>query len=425
MEHLFEFFEHMASLMRFFPVLLVLILTLLTGCEKKPEVVVMPPAAVAIVPVTTAPFKEKSIYLGNLKSRKSVSLSPNIEGNVTSIRVTAGQSVKAGEEIMRIDSLMQTAQANAVAAGADSVQSDLGTAEATLRSLQSTLQSKIANVDFARTQFQRYTTLRAQGAVSQSELDTWKNSMAVAEGDRDSVIQQIEAQKMTIQKYQRSHKQALSNWEAQKEQLKYYYIKAPFTGVVGDIPVKLGDHVSQTTVLTTLTENHPLEVYISIPAEKASLMKQGMNVDLLSADGRLFGESKLIFISPTVDPASQTVLVKTLFPNSRSELRADQTVKAQVVWRMVDGISIPTKAVVQTAGKYFVFVAKNEGDKLLARQVEIEVLEIEGDSYQVKSGLKPTDRIITSGIQRLADGAPIADRSAMEGKTALSKQNIH
>ena len=174
---------------------------------------------------------------------------------------------------------------------------------------------------------------------------------------------------MTVQKYERSHTQAMANLRALKDQLSYYDITAPFTGVVGDIPVKVGDHVTSSTNLTTLTENHPLECYIAIPAEKASVMHKGMQIALTTTEGRQYGDSPGKFSShPTVDSNSQTVLVKSLYQNSKSELRADQTVTAQIVWQTREGISIPTKAVTQAAGKYFVFVAqKNPAGKLSAR----------------------------------------------------------
>jgi RND family efflux transporter MFP subunit len=228
-------------------------------------------------------------------------------------------------------------------------------------------------------------------------------------------LQQIEAQKMTIQKYERSHKQMLASLQAQKEQLRYYQITAPFAGVIGDVPVKVGDHVTSATALTSLTENHPLEAYISVPAEKASAMHEGINVALAGANGDEYGESKVIFVSPTVDPASQTVLVKALYPNSKSELRAEQTVKAVVVWRQKNGISVPTDVVKQAAGKFFVFLAENSSAaNTVAKQAEIEVEGIEGSEYQVKSGLKAGDRVITSGIQRLADGMPVTVKAALE-----------
>jgi RND family efflux transporter MFP subunit len=390
---------------------------LLSSCGEAPKAMVMPPASVQIARVSVEPFKEKSNYVGTLKSRKSITLLPNIEGHVTDIKATSGQFVPAGATIMRIDSRMQTAQTDAYGAAADSVNSDLATARATLSSMQSTLKSRQANLEYTKMQHARYQQLSLEGAVSQSEADNWKNSYTAAQADKEVAQQQIEAQKMTVQKMERSHQQAVANYRAQKDQLSYYEITAPFAGVVGDIPVKVGDHVTSSTQLTTLTENHPLEVYISLPAEKAVDVRQGMHIALTSTDGRQYGDSTVTFISPTVDPNSQTVLIKSLFQNAKSELRADQTITAQVVWHVHDGISIPTKAVTQAAGKYFVFVAQETPEKkLVAKQAEIEVYEIDGDKYQVKSGLKPGDRIVTTGIQRLGDGAPIEQKSDLAGK---------
>lgn len=383
----------------------------LSACNEAPKPAGFPPAFVQVKQVSTIPFSEKVDYVGTLKSRRSVTLSPNVEGQIEQIFVTAGQMVKPGDQLLQIDARMQSAQKNSYEAGAESVMSDLMTAKANLASLESSLQSKLSNVEYTKAQYGRYRTLALQGAVAQSELDSWKNSSAAAESEREVVLKQIEAQKMTIQKYERSYKQALDSLQAQKEQLRYYRITAPFLGMVGDIPVKVGDHVNSSTALTTLTENHPLEVYISLPAEKASAMKMGMSVELISSDGDSYGTSKVTFISPTVDPASQTVLIKTLFANEKSQLRADQTVHAQIQWQTKRGIEVPTTAVMQVAGKHYVFVAESDKDgKEKAKQVEIDVYGIEGTNYQVKSGLKAGDRIVTTGIQRLTDGAPISEK---------------
>ncbi len=392
----------------------------LSACNEEAPHMSMPPAVVQVMPVSVGAFHNKSDFLGTAKSRKSVTLSPRIDGNITQILVTSGQLVQSGQKIMQVDSRMQTATTSAVEAAADSVEADMATTRATLASLESTLKSREANVEYTRRQHARYQNLQRDGAVSQADLDQWTNSSTTALAERDAILQQIEAQKMTIRKMERNHKQALANFQAQKEQLKYYEISAPFTGVIGDIPVKVGDHVSTSTPLTTITENHPLEVYIPVPAEKASIIQPGMKVDIIAADGRKFGESKVIFVAPTVDSSSQTVLVKTLYPNTKSELRAEQTVKAQIVWDVHNVMAVPTKAVLQAAGKFFVFTAVENKGKLTAHQSEIEVYGIEGSSYQIKSGLKPTDKVVTTGIQRLADGAPIVAKSEISEKKDAS-----
>ncbi len=400
-----------------FPLLTALLLNSCSEATSNVRPMVMPPATVQVEEVRVEKFKDRSEYIGTMKSRKSVSLLPHVEGHITAIFVNAGDSVKAGARILTIDSRMQVAQQASAEAAAETVQSELASEKKELASLESSLQSKLSNVEFTKAQYKRYESLARQGAVAQSELDQWKNNFAAAQAERDTVLQQIEAQKMTIQKFERSYKQASANLQAQKENLGYYEIKAPFAGIIGDIPVKLGEHLSKTTVLTTLTENHPLEAYIQVPAEKASQMKVGMKIALASSNNDFdYGESKVSFIAPSVDALSQTVLVKSLYPNDKNLLRVDQSVKAKIVWSEKDGIVVPTSAVTQAAGKHFVFLCEEDKEgHSFAHQVEIETNGIEGSSFQVKSGLKPGDRIVTSGIQRLIDGAPIKVKAAQQG----------
>lgn len=385
-------------------------MSVLSSCSHAPAAVPqMPPTSVQTQTISLSDIKEQSDYQATLKSRKSVTLHPNVEGYITLIRVHSGQLVKAGEKIIQIDSRMQTAQTAASAEGADSIKSDLASSEATLASFESTLKSKYANLEYTKSQFQRYNNLQKEGAISLSDLDARKNSYIAAQADVDATIQQIQAQKMVVEKYKRTYKQALSSLKMETEHLKYFEIKAPFTGIIGDIPAKVGDHVTTDTELTKLTENHPLELYVAIPAEMASQLEMGDKISLTSSSGTAYGDSTVIFIAPTVDSESQTVLVKALFDNAKSTLRADQQVTARIVWDAHPGILVPTKAVSQVAGKSFVFiVGENSKGQSVAKQAEIEVAGIEGNSYQVKSGLKAGDKLITTGIQRLADGAPVA-----------------
>ncbi len=104
-----------------------------------------------------------------------------------------------------------------------------------------------------------------------------------------------------------------------------------------------------------------------------------MDVELVSTEGKDYGSSKVIFIAPTVDSSSQTVLVKTLYPNSKNELRADQAVRAPIrlanhrwVWQFQQKLSVKLAASISSLS------LKKDGDKLFAKQVEIEVGEIEG-----------------------------------------------
>src|SRR5207302_1939155 len=106
----------------------------------------------------------------------------------------------------------------------------------------------------------------------------------------------------------------------QRQQLAYYQIRAPFAGIVGDIPVHLGDYVSQTTMLTTVDENSGLEAYIYLPTERAGELKTGLPVELLDTNGTVLAKSTVSFLSPQVDNGIQSVLAKAEIPKSNEML---------------------------------------------------------------------------------------------------------
>src|SRR4029077_2344816 len=112
-------------------------------------------------------------------------------------------------------------------------------------------------------------------------------------------------------------------------------------------------------------------------------------------------------ISPRVDDATQSVLVKSTVPNRGGALRASQYVRARIVWNTTNGIAIPVTAVLRVSGQYFAFVAEDAGGRLIAKQRAIKVGPITGDNYTILVVLKSDERIFTSGAMKLAYGAPI------------------
>ena len=111
--------------------------------------------------------------------------------------------------------------------------------------------------------------------------------------------------------------------------------------------------------------------------------------------------------APRVDPATQTVLAKAALRESPPFVRIQQFVKIRVIWRSVPGLTIPLTAVTRVNGQYFGFVAEPAGTGFVARQRPLQIGEVLGNDYVVKGGLKPGERLIVSGIQKIADGAPV------------------
>lgn len=397
-------------------VLSALALSLLGSCSKGDQAANAnkpPPVKVKVATIESATVNDSAEYVANLVSRRSVSLKPRVEGQVTQILVKAGDNVAAGTPILLIDPRKQEATVGSAAATVESAIANSANARATLKSYEADLLQKQADLKLKQTQYQRYTALTTQGATSRDTLDQYANSLAAAQAQVGVSKAQIQAQKSVINSNDRVVQQNQSNTQEQAVELQYYNITAPFEGAVGDIPVKVGDFVDTSTPMVTITQNNPLEVNLSIPVDRAPQVKQGTSVELLDAQGKVVGTSQVFFIASAVNSTDQSVLIKSLYNNSANKLRASQFIRARVIWSKRPGILIPTVAVSRVAGQTFVFVAQpgEQPDKQIAKQRLVKLGSIEGNNYQVLDGLKPGEKIVTSGLLSLRDNAEIAPGS--------------
>jgi RND family efflux transporter MFP subunit len=179
---------------------------------------------------------------------------------------------------------------------------------------------------------------------------------------------------------------------------------------VGDIPVRVGDRVTVSTLLTTVDSPGIMEAYISVPVERAAQLRPGLPVRMVDSTGNVVAESHVTFVSPQVDDQTQTVLVKAGIEN-KGTLRPAQFIRARVVWSTREGPVVPVLAVSRISGQHFAFVAEEEKGALVARQRPVQVGEIVGNDYVVLGGIKPGDRVIVSGTQFLRDGAPVSPQT--------------
>jgi RND family efflux transporter MFP subunit len=320
---------------------------------------------VQVAPVTLSPVPNSDTYVATIKSRRSSTMQPQVDGNLVKIFVKSGDLVKAGQVLMRIDPLKQMA---------------------TVESQQGTQQQKKALYDYTKIEEERQRKLFEAGVVSRDAYDQATQAYQNAKADYESNI-------------------ALT--DTQKQQLAYYDIRAPFNGIVGDIPVHLGDYVSPTTSLTTVDENADLEAYIYIPTERATVVRRGLPVEIIDPSGKVLVKSTISFLSPQVDNGLQSILAKAEVPRTAELLRNQQLVNARVTWSTSPAPVVPVLAVSLVGGQTFVYLAAPKGDGYIAHQVPVTLGETVGNTYPVLGGLKPGDKVITSGLQFLQEGAPV------------------
>jgi RND family efflux transporter MFP subunit len=388
---------------------------LFTPANQAPSINSQPPGTrVKIAPVQIGTVEESTDFIASLESRRSINLQPTIQGQVTQIFVKPGDNVTTGTPIIQIDSRTQQTALTGNNAAAQLVAVQLENARTTLRSLEAERLSKVSDIQLNQQEYEKYALLADQGAVPRQTKDLYADRLTTARANLLALNSKIEAQKTTIMQAQRTLSQADAN--AKQPVQQYYKITTPFSGTVGNIPVKIGDFVNTSSQLVTISQTRPLEVNISVPLERVSQLRKGMPVEIMNAQGQVLATSRVFFIAQNANIDRRSILIKALFNNSQGLLRTDQLVRARVIWNQRSGVLIPTTAVARIAGETFVYVAKKHTtpqgvSQLVAEQRRVQVGDIKRNNYQVFAGLQPEDEIVVSGLLNLRDGVPIVPES--------------
>jgi len=325
---------------------------------------------VKVIVARPVPIKDAGEYVATLKSRDSTVIMPQVEGQITEIFVHSGDRVQGGKALMEIDPLKQ---------------------QATVKSQESARAAQEASLSLAKVQYNRTKSLFDAGVVSRQDLDQAKSTLDAAQAQMESLDAQVSEQQV---------------------QLHYFKVVAPRSGIIGDIPVRVGDRVTTSTQLTTIDQPGSLEVYVYVPVERSRQLRMDMPVQVIDSGGNVLADSRVSFISPQVDNSTQTVLVKARVANGNDSLRQSQFVRARVVFGSHENPEVPILAVSRLAGQYFAFVAEPQnGGSFVARQKALKIGQTVGNDFEVQDGLKPGDKVIVSGTQFLLDGAPVIPQS--------------
>ncbi|HKB69651.1 MAG TPA: efflux RND transporter periplasmic adaptor subunit [Thermoanaerobaculia bacterium] len=339
------------------------------GCRKKAPPA-PPPTPVAVKTLRPVPVPRTTEYVATLQSRQSITLQPQVEGHVTRIFVRSGDRVAAGAPLLQIDPEKQ---------------------QATVHASEATHASKVAALRLASEQHARIAKLFSEGLASQQDLDQAQSALESAQADARTAEAQVRQESVD---------------------LGYYRVEAPAAGIVGDIPVRVGDRVTNSTTLTTLDRvGSGLEAYVSVPVERSADLKVGLPVEIVDDAGAVLARTRINFVAPRVSDETQAVLAKAPIDDPKGALRPAELVRARIVWSSTPALTIPVVAVVRISGQDFAFVVDGPPGATVARQRPIQLGEIVGNDYIVREGLKAGDRVVVGGVQKIGDGAPVNPES--------------
>jgi membrane fusion protein, multidrug efflux system len=367
-----------------FPTLLPLALLLAACGSAKPEA--RAPLAVQTAIVGEFRFAPAIETISIIESTSNVVMRPQSDGRVVRILAREGQRVKAGQPILVLDNVQESAK----------------------------LDADRAEAIKDRVNAERYVFLNEQGAVSTK--------------DRDAYITQA------IQSRDQARSSAAT--------LGYKFVTAPIDGEIGNLDsVKLGDYVRQGQAITGIVNNSSLWTLMDVPATQSSQVKIGQPVQVESqGNPPVKGVGQVVFVSPYFATATEqgsstqpnTVLVKAVFPNLTGILKTGQYVRNRIITGISDQLAVPVEAVMMQAQQPFVYkvlplstvlpqikasdqllpAQKQQLEKLpgttpVVVQTAVKLGKLQNNAYPVLSGLAKGDEVVVSNTALLRSGMPV------------------
>ncbi len=344
-----------------------------------------PPPEVIVTTVVQKDVPIQAEAVGTTVGFVNAQVMPRVQGYLLKQDYQDGANVKASQLLFEIDD-------RPYKAALDQALGDLAKEQATLRKNQ---------LDVAR-----YTPLVAKGAVSKEELD--------------NAAQATHASEALVQAAQAVVENARLN-------LDWTRIYSPIDGVAGIAPVQVGNLVTPSTVLTTVSQVDPMKVTFPITERQylhfADQIKEHQakgrardepELQLILADGSTYPRPGRLYVTDRqVDQQTGTILVQALFPNPDAILRPGLYAKVRAPAETIRGaLLVPAQAVQEIQGAYQVAVVGPD-DKVALRTVKAGE---QGDGlWVITEGLKPGERVVTEGLQKVKDGIvvrPKPDTSA-------------
>ena len=327
--------------------------------------------------VTTVSASMQTTYPATIKGIHDVEIRPKVSGFLVQINVHEGQTVSAGQTLFVIDN---------------------ATYQAAVRQARAAMNTATAQLNTAKLTYDNAQKLFANNVIGSYELESSRNAYESAQAQLA---------------------QAKASLASAQETLSFCYIKSPASGVIGNIPFKVGTLVSASTqqALTTVSDISSMEVYFSM-TEKDILsmtktsgstqeaLKEFPAVKLQLADGTTYNEEGHVTkMSGVIDAATGSVQLIANFTNPQRLLKSGGSGAIIIPRSNKSAIVIPQTVVSEVQNKKFVYLLGKD-NKVKSSEITVEP-QTDGNNYVVTSGLKVGDKYVTNGITKLNDGMEI------------------
>jgi len=344
-------------------------------------------------------------WIGTLDGLVNAQIKPQVTGYLLRQTYTDGAFVKKGQLLFEID--LRTFQA-----ALDQAKGQLANAEGQLATAR-------ANQVKAQNDVNRYTPLAKEQAVSQQDLD--------------NAVQANEAAKAQVQAATAAVEAAKAKVASAQLDLGFTKVVSLIDGIAGIAQAQIGDLVSQSTLLTTVSTVDPVKVYFPVSEreyleyvrEHPDAAKRGGQeslsaFELILADGSVYPhKGTFSFADRQVDVKTGTLRLQAVFPNPGNVLRPGQYARIRAIIRTAKGaLLVPQRAVTEQQGSYQVAVVRS-GNTVEIRPVKVG--ERVGSQWIIETGLRPGDRVVAEGTQKVRPGAIVTPKPLRASARAKSE----
>ena len=365
-------------------------------------------AEVGAVSVTTLTADAQPItrfirVSGTLTAQEEADVAAEIAGRVVATPVERGSRVDLNGDLIRISAAEVEAQAREAQANAAQIEARLGIANGVTFDVNKV--PEVANAHathmLARTDFERAKLLHDRQLMSQSEFDKSSAQM-------DSAERQFDVAKNTAEQQYQALLAARARVTVAQKALADTVVKAPFTGVVGERFVSVGDYVTRGTKVASIMRVDPLRVELTVPEQYVSVVATGRAVtfEVDAYPGETF-TGQVRYVSPSVKAETRALVIEAVVPNGSGRLKPGFFATARIEQSSrLPGILVPATAVRTVDGTARVFVINVDR----AEERIVMTGQVVGDQIEISSGLKPGEHVAASGIEKLVDGVRVAAR---------------
>jgi membrane fusion protein (multidrug efflux system) len=342
------------------------------GCASNAEKPAPPPPGVTVISVIQKDVPVHQEWVGTMAGNVDADIRPKVDGFLLSRLYAEGSYVDKGSPMFQLDSRQ---------------------GQAAVEQAQGHLERARAALGQAQTDVRRFTPLVAQKAVSQAELDKALSSESAGKAEVNAGQAELDNAKLN---------------------LAWTTVTAPISGIAGVSKVQIGDLMTPTTIMTTISSVNPIYVdfsvaeqdYLRFVREKTG-RSAGQDLQLILGDGTVFpGRGHALFVNREVDSRTGSIQVRGAFPNPGNVLRPGQYARIRAVSELRKGaLLIPQQSVSELQGVYQVGVVAPD-NKVTIKAVTLGPQF--GDMWVVESGLQAGDKVVVDGLQRIKTGMTVA-----------------